>query len=100
MEISLATIDKELFDTTYEVFFTNGNKVEFSKNGEWKDIDCEYSRVPESAIPAKIREHIDTKHKGRYVKEIDRDKRDYEIKLDNGIELKFDLKFNLIGYDR
>ena len=28
-----------------------------------------------------------------------RDKRDYEVKLTNGLELTFDLKFNLIDID-
>lgn len=98
-EISLATVDRELRDTTYEVFFTNGNKVEFDRKGQWKDIDCKYSRVPESAVPQEINSHISTSHQGLYVKEIDRDKRDYEVKLSNGLELKFDLSFRLIGYD-
>ena len=98
-DISLATVDRELFDTTYEVFFTDGNKVEFDKNGEWKDIDCKYSRIPDKALPEKISEYITANHSGRYAKEIDRDKYDYEVKLDNGLELKFDLRFRLIGYD-
>ena len=33
------------------------------------------------------------------VVQIDRDKRDYEVKLTNGLELTFDLKFNLIDID-
>lgn len=99
VKISLATVDKELLDTTYEVFFTNGDKVEFDKKGQWKDIDCKYSRVPENAIPEEISRYVSTHHQGLYVKEIDRDKRDYEVKLNNGLELKFDLRFRLIGYD-
>ena len=31
--------------------------------------------------------------------QIDRDKHDYEVKLSNGLELTFDLKFNLIDID-
>lgn len=30
---------------------------------------------------------------------IDRDRRDYEVELDNGLDLKFDLKFRLIDID-
>lgn len=97
--ISLATVDRELFDTTYEVFFTNGNKVEFDKNGRWKEIDCKYSRIPNNALPTEISRYISANFPDRYAKEIDRDKRTYEVKLNNGLELKFDLKFRLIGYD-
>ena len=31
--------------------------------------------------------------------QISRDKHDYEVKLSNGLELTFDLKFNLIDID-
>lgn len=98
-EISLATMDKELFDTTYDVFFTDGNKVEFDKNGEWKEVSCKYSRVPESVIPKQIKEFVAAKHPGRYAKEIEKDKYYYEVKLDSGLELKFDKKFRLVDYD-
>lgn len=96
---AIIKMDRELFDTTYDVIFTNGNKVEFDKRGEWKDIECKYSRIPEGVIPEAIRSHVGKNHPGAYILEIDRDKRDYEIKLNNGLELKFDLKFNPIGYD-
>ena len=99
MEISLATMDKEMFDTTYEVFFIDGSKVEFGRNGLWQEIDCKYGRVPEAALPEGIRTYLQANQPDRFVKEIDRDKHDYEVKLDNGLELKFDLGFRLIGYD-
>lgn len=99
-KVAYAKVDREIFDTTYEVCFTNGDKVEFNKNGEWKEIDCEFNRVPSAAVPSQIAQYISTNHAGNYAVEIDRDRYDYEVKLNNGIELKFDLKFNLIGYDR
>ena len=36
---------------------------------------------------------------GRKIVSIDRDKRDWEVKLDNGLDLKFDLHFRLIEID-
>jgi hypothetical protein len=97
--VSLATVEREVFNTSYEVFFTDGNKIEFDKNGEWKEINCKFSRVPETIIPEQITTFVTKNHEGRYIKEIDKDKHDYEVKLDNGLELKFDLKYNLICYD-
>ena len=82
-KVSFAKMERELFDTTYEVIFTSSSKVEFLKNGDWKEVDCKYSTVPAAIIP----------------QQIDRDKRDYEVKLTNGLELTFDLKFNLIDID-
>lgn len=98
-DIALATVEREFFDTTYEVFFSDGCKIEFDKKGQWTDIDCKYGRVPDAAVPEAIMNHIQKNHPERYVKEIDRDTRDYEVQLDNGLELKFNLRFQLIGYD-
>ena len=36
---------------------------------------------------------------GRKIVSIDRDKRGYEVKLDNGLDLKFDPKFRLVEID-
>lgn len=98
-KVSLSTVDKEFLDTTYEVFFADGSKVQFDKNGKWKEIDCQYGRVPQGAIPVEIRKYVAANHPRAFVREIDRDKRDYEVKLDNGLELKFDLQGRLIGID-
>ena len=37
-EIAFAKVDKDWFDATYDVLFTNGEKLEFNKKGEWKEI--------------------------------------------------------------
>ena len=70
VEVSYAKVDEELFDKDYKVVFVNGSKVEFAKN-----------------------------FAGRKIVSIDRDKRDWEVKLDNGLDLKFDLQFRLIEID-
>ena len=36
---------------------------------------------------------------GRTITKIDRDRRDYELELNDGLELTFNLKFDLIGID-
>ena len=38
-KVSFAKMERELFDTTYEVIFTSSSKVEFLKNGDWKEFD-------------------------------------------------------------
>ncbi len=99
IQISLATMDREFTETTYEVFFANGSKVEFDGSGRWKEIDCKHTRVPKEAVPEQIRTYIAVNYPECYVTEIDLDKRDYELKLNSGVELTFDLRFRLIGID-
>ena len=56
--ISYAQVEKELWDKKYDVVFTNGEKIEFDKNGEWKEIDCKFSAVPDILVPQQIQDHI------------------------------------------
>ena len=99
VEVSYAKVDEEMFDKDYKVVFVNGSKVEFAKNGQWTDVDCKYGEVPAAVVPQQIRDHVAQHFAGRKIVSIDRDKRGYEVKLDNGLELKFDLKFRLIEVD-
>jgi len=98
-KVAYAKKERDLLKTKYEVVFTSGSKIEFSKDGEWKEIDCKYSKVPDAIVPQRIMEFVTTNYKGAAITEIDCDRRDYEIKLSNGLELTFDLKFNLIEID-
>ncbi len=98
-KVSYAKMDTEIFDKSYEVVFTDGNKVEFDSKGKWKDVDCKFTQVPEGIVPKQIKNHVAVNYNNMTIVEIDRDNRDYEVKLSNGLELKFDLKFNLIEID-
>ena len=51
--VTLAKMERDFMDKSYEVLFSNGEKVEFDKNGEWKDVDCKQSVVP--ALPTSSR---------------------------------------------
>lgn len=94
-KVALAKMESDFLYKSYEVIFTNGNKVEFDKKGNWEEVDCKHSSVPVAIIPAAIQKYYpDAK-----VLKIERDKKDYEVKLSNRTELKFDLKFNLIDID-
>lgn len=98
-KISLAKAERERFGMTYEVLFTDGAKVEFTKQGDWKEVDCKPSAVPAAIVPAPIAQYVARHYPGAAVVEIDRDRREYEVKLASGVELTFDSKFNLTDID-
>ena len=58
-----------------------------------------YSTVPTAIIPAQIASYVSQNYPDTQIVQIDRDKRDYEVKLTNRLELTFDLNFNLIDID-
>ena len=54
---------------------------------------------PAELVPAQIASYVEQNYKGAAIVQIDRDTRDYEVKLTNGLELTFDLRFNIIDID-
>ena len=98
-KITLATVDREFMDTTYDVIFTDGTQIEFDSGGQWKEIECRISFVPESVLPPVITAFIRERYPDAHVRDVERDKRGYEVNLDNRAELYFDLKGNFMGYD-
>lgn len=87
------------FEVIYEVMFTNGSKVEFRRNGAWKEVDCRYSSLPAGIVSMPIETKVQELYPGAAVIKIERDKQEVEVKLNNGMELTFDRSHNLIGID-
>ena len=99
-EVSHIKIDKEMLEATkYEVLLTDGTEIEFDSKGNWEEVDCKHTSVLVAIIPAAIQKYVTTNYPDAKVLKIERDKKDYEVKLSNRTELKFDLKFNLIDID-
>ena len=99
VEVSYAKVDEEWFDKEYKVVFVNGAKVEFLEDGLWKELDCKYGEVPAAAVPRQIADEVARLFPERKIVSIDRGRRDYEVGLDNGLELTFDRKFRLTEMD-
>ena len=93
---------KEEFDfpqKSYEVIFENGNQIEFDSKGNWKEIDCGRSGVPAAAVPSPIMQYVKSNHPDAKIVKIERDRKEYEVKLSNRMEITFDTKFNVIDID-
>ena len=98
-KVAYAKKERDFFEVKYEVIFTSGKKVGFYRNGDWKDVDCRYATVPAGIVPAPIMAKARELYGDVAVLEIDRDKLNYEVKLTNGLELTFDLCYNLLDID-
>ena len=42
VKITYAKLERDLFDRSYEVVLAEGTKLEFTPQGDWKDVDCRY----------------------------------------------------------
>ena len=99
LSISFITRDADLLDTTYDVHFTNGLKLEFNSKGEWKEISNATALIDTKYIPKEILASIATRWPDAGIKKIERYRQGYEIELTNRLELKYDKHFRLVEID-
>ena len=83
----------------YKVMYQSGEKVEFDKKGNWKDLDCKVSAVPTALIPEQIKNHVKATFPGTTIIKLDRDRRGYDVKLNNGLELEYNKQFQVVDID-
>ena len=83
----------------YTICYESGEKVEFNKQGDWKEIDCRASMVPQELIPEEIKTNIASTFPGAIILKIDRNRRGYEVKLNNGLEVEYSPNFQVIDID-
>lgn len=92
-------VDKEVLSTEYTVYLEDGSEIDFNGNGLWIDVDCKTTALPNSLIPEAINTYIKTNYVGKKAVKIDNSSRGYEVKLSNGIELKFNKAMQFVGID-
>lgn len=98
-KVALAKREREAIGMTYDVIFTNGNKLEFKRNGEWTDVDCKSSPVPNAIVPNQILNYVRKNYPGQKIYDIERRAKYYEISLSNKVEIKFNMSFQVIDID-
>ena len=98
--ISIIFHDKDMFDKDYEVVFEDTSTVVFNSKGEWTEIEVKAEPgVPTNAIPTTIANYVTAKHPTTFIIKINRDRRDYEVELRNGLDLVFDKNGNFLRYE-
>ena len=100
-QVAVAKVETDFLAKSYDVIFTNGDKVEFDSKGKWTNVDCEHSQVPVEVLPADIHKYV-TKHypQAKVVKIELTDHKGYDVELNNGFDLEFDKRLRLRKIDR
>ena len=86
-------------DGEIEVYLSDGTKVEFTPNNEWKTIKCPGKAVPAALVPQAIASYVKSNYQSALITKIDKKYGSYEIELNNGVELNFDANGNFLGMD-
>lgn len=99
VELSYALLDNDILEKDYTVVLVDGTKMEFDKKGNWEKVERKAAALPLSVIPAPIQSYLAKQFAGQAVHQISKDRMGYEVKIANGLEVKFDPKFQFIGLD-
>ena len=99
-KVSHIKIDKDLFLVdSYDVILTDGTSVEFNRDGEWKEVKSFQQNIPDTLIPAEVKQYVSQNYPSQKIMTVERGKRKVSVDLANGLELEFDLNGNLIDID-
>ena len=98
-EIDIVKSEREVSGKKYEVTFISGKNIEFKSNGDWIKVDCLFSAVPAELVPETIANKVKEMYPDAIICVIDKENNYTEVDLNNGLDLKFDKKYNLISID-
>lgn len=93
-----AVKDDDLIGAGYKVRLRSGVEIEFTGKGILDNIE-DPNGITESIIPGKIVKYVKSNFPDTYFIEYDVDKKSYEVKLSNRVEIKFNKDFLVISYD-
>lgn len=84
----------------YEVILADGTEVKFDSDGEWEEVDGHRTTITTAFFPPFILTYLKENYPGVGVLSIEKDRKEYEVKLSNHLDLKFNHRGKLIDIDR
>lgn len=97
--ILFVALDSEIFSTEYEVKFNDGKELKFNGSGELIKVDCKYEPVPEVLVPVEVLNQVKASYPNAFIKELKLDDGRWKAELNNGLELIFNKRYQLVGID-
>ena len=99
VEVALTTVDDDIVNPEYKVALVNGVVIEFKNDGRLESIKTRTGNIPEGIVPVQIIKEVKRHYPEAKVTEYEIDRRGYEVKLSNRMELKFNSSFKLVEID-
>ena len=98
--IEVRSVIKDYDNSTYEfeVYLSNGTRIELSRRGEWRNVENHLAGVPHSVIPNKILTYVAENYPDQMIIGIERD-RQIDVELKGGVELVFSLNEDFVKFD-
>ena len=99
IKVSYIKEERDIFTRNYEILFADGSKAEFARSGEWTEVDCRFSEVPGSVVPAAVTAYVQEHFPDAKIRKIERERGGYEVRLSNKLELFFNKNLKLRNID-
>lgn len=98
--IEIRSVIKDYDNSTYEfeVYLSNGTRIELSRRGEWRNVENHLAGVPHSVVPNKILTYVAENYPDQMIIGIERD-RQIDVELKGGVELVFSLSEEFVRFD-
>jgi len=96
--IAQAKLDVDGLKKEYEIKLSDQTKLEFTDKHKITKIDANKA-LPASVVPQKIAQYVKANYPNHSIIEWKKDERKQEIKLDNKLEMEFNLKGDFVRID-
>lgn len=90
--------DREGLELTYDILLDGNIRLEFNSKKQIIDIES-HDKLPDSVIPDKIINYVSTHYAGNYITGWELDDRNQQVRLNNGIELEFNMDGDFLRID-
>lgn len=100
--ISFVQYDKEIAGSEYEIRLHNGTKIDISKNGRWRKIQCYFNEVQRDILPKGLQTYLQENQKGHRITQLEYNPGNseaYTIELKAGKVMKFSSKGRFLRYE-
>lgn len=97
-EVTAAHEDGDIVQREYDVMLDDGTHIEFAADGRWLEIESREA-LPRGIVPPSIVTYIAKHYPSLTIHHIERSRREWEVSLSSGIEIRFNRRFSVISID-
>ena len=98
-KVFVTTVDDDMVRPDYEVILQSGTKISFEHSGALEKVEMRESAIPSGVVPEQITTYVNANYPDVSIMEYEVSRYEYEVKLTNRLELKFNSAFKLVGID-
>lgn len=97
-EVTAAHEDGDIVQREYDVMLDDGTHIEFAADGRWLEIESREA-LPRGIVPPSIVTYTAKHYPSLTIHRIERSRREWEVTLSNGVEIRFNRRFSVISID-